>query len=186
MRKITKTLIASLCAATVLMGVAACAGDSAYEVAVKNGYKGTEADWLATLQGLDGQDASDVTAQDIYETAVKNGYEGTYLEFCREVLKVEVQENNDVDTIASNVTSVVSIYCGFSQSVRVNPWTVQTQYYPTAGAGVIIDLDQERGNALIVTNYHVIYDADSDRANGISDSIYLYTYGAYNAFGGNK
>ena len=186
MRKITKTLIASLCAATVLMGAAACAGDSAYEVAVKNGYKGTEADWLATLQGLDGQDASDVTAQDIYETAVKNGYEGTYLEFCRDVLKVEVQEDNDVDTIASNVTSVVSIYCGFAQTTRPNRWTVQTRYYPTAGAGVIIDLDQEKGEALIVTNYHVIYDADSDSASGISDSIYLYTYGAYNAFSGSE
>lgn len=185
MRKILKGAAVCLCATMAAFGLAAC-GTSAYEVAVKNGYQGTEKEWLATLQGIDGKDGADLTAQDLYETAVANGYEGTYLEFCANVLKVDLREDNDVDTIAQNVTSVVSIYCGFSQSVRVNPWTVQTQYYPTAGAGVIIDLDQERGNALIVTNYHVIYDADSDRANGISDSIYLYTYGAYNAFGGNK
>lgn len=185
MKKMVKSLIAALCATTVLMGAAAC-GTSAYDVAVKNGYKGTETEWLATLQGTNGQDGSDLTAQDIYETAVKNGYEGTYLEFCENVLKVDLREDNDVDTIAKNVTSVVSIYCGFSRATRINPWTVQTEYYPTAGAGVIVHLDKETGDALIVTNYHVIYDPESDSPTGISDSIYLYTYGAYNAFGGSQ
>ena len=185
MNKIVKSLIAGLCAVTALVGAAGC-GQSAYEVAVKNGFQGTEKEWLASLQGVDGQNGKDLTAQDIYETAVQNGYEGTYLDFCQDILNVDLRENNDVNTIARNVTSVVSIYCGFSQTVRTNPWTVQTRYYPTAGAGVIIDLDQETGNALIVTNYHVIFDADSNTANGISDSIYLYTYGAYNAFTGSE
>ncbi len=185
MKKIAKSLIAGLCAATVLFGTAAC-GKSAYDVAVKNGFTGTEKEWLATLQGIDGQDGKDLTAKDIYETAVANGYQGTYIQFCQEVLQVNVVEGNDVDTIARNVTSVVSIYCGFSQTARTNPWTVQTKYYPTAGAGVIIDLNRETGDALIVTNYHVIYDADSDAVNGISSSIYLYTYGAYNAFSGSE
>ena len=185
MKKIMRGLIAGLCATTMLIGSAAC-GKTAYDVAVKNGYTGTEKEWLATLQGGDGQDGKDLTAKDIYETAVANGYEGSYLDFCRDVLKVELREGNDVNTIAKNVTSVVSIYCGFSQTVRTNPWTTQTRYYPTAGAGVIIDLNKETGDALIVTNYHVIYDADSDAANGISNSIYLYTYGAYNAFEGGE
>lgn len=185
MKKMIKSLLAGLCAVTVLIGMCAC-GKSAYDVAVKNGYQGTEKEWLASLQGVDGKNGTDLTAQDIYETAVQNGYEGTYLQFCQDVLKVDLRENNDVDTIAKNVTSVVSIYCGFAQTVRANPWTVQTRYYPTAGAGVIIDLNQETGDALIVTNYHVIYDANSDSASGISDSIYLYTYGAYNAFSGNE
>ena len=185
MKRIAKSLIAGLCGVTMLLGATAC-GQSAYELAVKNGYQGTEKEWLASLQGIDGKDGTSLTAQNIYETAVQNGYEGTYLQFCQEVLKVDLRENNDVDTIAQNMTSVVSIYCGFSKTIRANPWKTQTQYYPTAGAGVIIDLDQETGNALIVTNYHVIYDADSDSANGIADSIYLYTYGAYNAFSGNQ
>lgn len=185
MKKRMKGLIAVLCATMVLMGAAAC-GKSAYELAVENGFTGTEKEWLATLQGVDGQDGRDLTAKDLYETAVANGYTGTYLDFCAEVLKVDLRESNDVDTIARNVTSVVSIYCGFSQTVRANPWTTQKRYYPTAGAGVILDLDQETGSALIVTNYHVIYDANSDIASGISDSIYLYTYGAYNAFSGSE
>jgi S1-C subfamily serine protease len=185
MKKIVKSLIACLCAVTALFGASAC-GKSAYDVAVKNGFQGTEKEWLASLQGIDGKNGADLTAKDIYETAVQNGYEGTYLDFCQNVLKVNLHENNDVDTIARNVTSVVSVYCGFSQTVRANPWTVQTRYYPSGGAGVIIDLDKETGNALIVTNYHVVFEADSDAVNGISDSIYLYTYGAYNAFTGSE
>ena len=185
MKKMMKGLVTGLCAATLLVGASAC-GKSAYEIAVENGYTGTEKEWLATLQGVDGQNGKDLTAKDIYEAAIANGFEGTYLDFCRDVLKVDLREGNDVDTIARNVTSVVSIYCGFAQTVRSNPWTTQTVYYPSAGAGVIIDLNQETGDALIVTNYHVIYDADSDVANGISDSIYLYTYGAYNAFTGDQ
>ena len=129
MKKIMKGLMAILCATTVLVGAAAC-GKSAYELAVQNGFTGTEKEWLATLQGVDGQDGKDLTAKDLYETAVANGYTGTYLNFCSEVLKVDVRENNDVDTIAKNVTSVVSVYCGFSQTVRSNPWTTTKRYSP--------------------------------------------------------
>lgn len=35
------------------------AGDSAYEVAVKNGFVGTETEWLASLKGEDGEDGQD-------------------------------------------------------------------------------------------------------------------------------
>ena len=36
------------------------AGDSAYEVALKNGFKGTEQEWLASLEGAPGKDAENV------------------------------------------------------------------------------------------------------------------------------
>ena len=199
MKKKMKAILALLCSATLLVGASAC-GSSAYEIAVKNGYKGTEKEWLATLQGQDGKDGNDLTAKDLYSQAVVEGFEGTYIDFCRDVLGVDVRENNDVDTIAENVTSVVSIYCGFSKTSYVNNGVggliggiiggggteQQIQYYSSAGAGVIIDLDKNAGTALIVTNYHVIYDADSNARGGISDSIYLYTYGALNAFDPEK
>ena len=108
MKKIVKGLIAGLCATTMLLGATAC-GTSAYDIAVKNGFKGTETEWLATLQGVDGKDGQNLTAKDLYETAVANGFEGTYLDFCRDVLQVEVNTDNDVNTIARNMTSVVSI-----------------------------------------------------------------------------
>lgn len=44
---------------------------SAYEIAVENGYKGTEVEWLASLVGETGKDG-----QSAYELAIENGYEG--------------------------------------------------------------------------------------------------------------
>ena len=48
-------------------------GASAYELAVANGYTGTIAQWLASLHGADGNSA--------YELAVANGYTGTVSEW---------------------------------------------------------------------------------------------------------
>ena len=39
-------------------------------------------------------------------------------------------------------------------------------------------MDQEEGDAFIITNYHVVYDGSSDSADGISESINMYLYGA--------
>ena len=44
---------------------------------------------------------------------------------------------------------------------------------PSAGAGVFYKLDKENGDAYIITNYHVIYDADE----GICDKISIYLFG---------
>ena len=48
--------------------------------------------------------------------------------------------------------------------------------YSSKGSGVIYSLDSEQGDAFIVTNYHVVYDASSD--SGISDNIKVFPYGA--------
>lgn len=53
-------------------------GPSAYEVAVENGFVGTEAAWLASLQGADGDPGNDSTVPgpSAYEIAVANGFVG--------------------------------------------------------------------------------------------------------------
>ena len=47
-------------------------GKSAYELAVENGYRGTEEEWLASLKGNTGNDGKSA-----YELAVEKGYQGT-------------------------------------------------------------------------------------------------------------
>ena len=175
MKKIRKSIIAISCAALMSFGLFACSDEvSAYEIAVKNGFVGTEQEWLRSLHGADGADGEDLDMSDLYETAKNEyGYQGSYLDFCKE-LGIEAQLNNDTQTIAKNITSVVSICCGFSKSAG-------GPFYMSAGSGVIVDLNENAGTAYVVTNYHVIYDADSNE-KGISNSIYLYTYGAYNRF----
>ncbi len=43
---------------TLGLGLAAC-GESAYDIAVKNGFQGTEQEWLESLKGEDGKDGKD-------------------------------------------------------------------------------------------------------------------------------
>lgn len=46
-------------------------GKSAYELAVQNGFKGTEAEWLDSLHGKDGQPGKDGTPGKDGDTPVK-------------------------------------------------------------------------------------------------------------------
>lgn len=185
MKKIWTAAVALGCTAVMAVSFSACdfsafGSKSAYEIAVENGFTGTETDWLKSLHGADGSDGADLDIEEVYAAAVKNGYEGTFLEFLEEYLSTDVSENNDTDVIAHNMMSVVSIYSGFRVTEETTGWpfggTVTTTSLAwAAGSGVIYDLNKEAGNAYVVTNFHVVYDAESD--SGIADYIYLSLYG---------
>lgn len=187
MRKFWKGAISLLCAATMSLSLTACnkVYISAYEIAVKNGFEGTEEEWLLSLKGKDGSDAPALTFEDLYETAKKAGYTGTLLDFCLQV-GVDVVEDNDTAQIAQGMTSVVSITCAFEKDVR-SGWgqTTTTEFYAaTAGSGVVLDINKEAGSAYIVTNYHVVYDDECNTDNHVANRIYLYAYGGLNLFNG--
>lgn len=177
MKGMKRVAVACLCAVTVF-GFAGCREKeivSAYDIAVKNGFAGTEKEWLLSLKGADGKDAEDLNASDFYLLAKENGYEGSWQDFIRDYIDADVQENNDTRTIAENMSSVVSIYSAFSKTKRNWAGEETTEYYGSAGSGVIMDISKDNGSALILTNYHVVYDSESD--SGISECIYLYGYG---------
>ena len=109
MKKIWKRMISVLCVACMAVGFTACKDDAvtAYEIAKKNGFTGTEAEWLASLKGADGTDGNDLTIEDLYEAAKTEGFEGSLLEFIQS-LGVEVKENNDTDkSISANVLFII-------------------------------------------------------------------------------
>ncbi|MBR7082522.1 MAG: BppU family phage baseplate upper protein, partial [Clostridia bacterium] len=63
-------------------------GKSAYEIAVENGFEGTEIEWLASLVGAAGQNGTNgqngedgQDGKSAYELAVENGFEGTEVEW---------------------------------------------------------------------------------------------------------
>ena len=65
-------------------GAAGANGKSAYEIAVANGFVGTEAQWLASLKGADGVNGTNGTngndgtdGKSAYELAKEGGYAGT-------------------------------------------------------------------------------------------------------------
>ncbi len=80
-------------------------------------------------------------------------------------------EHGDVAYAASaGLRSAVSIYCSFSDNSFGS-----SQYY-TTGSGVIYKINAD-GDAFIITNFHVVYDKDSNTKNGISADISLFLYG---------
>ena len=63
--------------------------ESAYDIAVRNGFTGTEQQWLQSLKGANGQDGQDapaITIQQLYQAAQEAGFEGSFLDFVQEYL----------------------------------------------------------------------------------------------------
>ena len=57
-------------------------GKSAYQIAIENGFVGTEIEWLESLKGADGQDGvNGIDGKSAYEIAVANGFTGTEVEW---------------------------------------------------------------------------------------------------------
>lgn len=85
-------------------------GASAYEVAVSNGFVGTEVEWLAFLKGADGISA--------YEVAVSNGFSGSEVEWLASLEGVdgvpldveEIISNTNIEDLADVPTPISGKY----------------------------------------------------------------------------
>ncbi len=87
---------------------------------------------------------------------------------------ITVDGDTDTDLLAAShaLLETVSIYATFS--VRQGRQVTTVTY---CGSGVIYSLDKDRGDAYIITNYHVIYNGDAVDGHYISDDISLFLYG---------
>lgn len=70
---------------------------------------------------------------------------------------------DDLTRASHALLSSVSVVCNYSSSTAK----------PQAGSGIIYQLDKGNGDAIIVTNYHVVYSSTA----GVSDDITVYLYG---------
>ncbi|MBQ8749104.1 MAG: trypsin-like peptidase domain-containing protein [Clostridia bacterium] len=138
-------------------------GMSAYEIAVKNGFTGTEEEWLESLKGEDGAYAGQGLSA--YEVAVENGFVGSEAQWLASLNNFE-----DAFQLSMNkcLTSVVSIRASVTDGT-------------SSGSGVIVEYNKTNGYAYVLTNFHVVCD---DTTKDIADSIYCYSYGReYEDFG---
>ncbi|MDR2091554.1 MAG: S1C family serine protease [Clostridiales bacterium] len=144
-------------------------GKSAYEIAVENGFAGSESDWLASLKGSagkDGADAPDETIEDIYDAYKNKGGELSFEEFLKEFLTGYGETGGGG--------------AAYAASAALRSTVVIHSYFGaegSAGAGVIFSLDRVSGTAYIVTNYHVIYDGTKTPSK-----IEVILYGRENYF----
>ena len=93
-------------------------------------------------------------------------------------ITITPQTGNDILAASKALLSSVSIFCTFeAEKTYFGKPTGQTTTYTSAGSGVIYKLDKNKGCAYIITNYHVVYDADCNSENHISRDIDVYLYG---------
>ena len=180
----TLKILAVLCVTAIMFfALSACAfrGASAYEIAVRAGYTGTEQEWLSTLKGDRGNDGADgknfnlnYTAYDLYSEAKESGeFDGTFLEFVEQYLGDSYALNDAQYAVNASIFSACSVWCRFA----VRNVFGQSTYSTSAGSGVIYSVDRTAGDALIITNYHVVYSSSATTSNKIADEIYVYLYG---------
>lgn len=163
-------MIALIMVAIMLFCFAGCSGEngkSAYEIAVENGFEGTEAEWLESLKGEDGADGSNghdgtdgtgITVNDLYEAYLESHPGATMDEFLDAYLDVDYT-NNIADVANEAIKSGVAI-------------TVQSNVATSLGSGVIYKLDGS--TAYIITNYHVVYDTSTRSIPTDGISVYIY------------
>lgn len=149
-------------------------GDSAYEIAVKNGFEGTEAEWLESLKGSDGKDGADgsngtdgkdgFTLEELINYYLENNPGSTVEDFYAS-LGLDVTPSI-TSVVQSALKSSVGILC---TTTYRSPLGQDEQAW--SGSGVIYKLS---GNtAYIITNYHVIYDSYN---NKYCENIKIYLY----------
>ena len=114
------------------------------------------------VDGIDGEDGKD----GINGADGKDGINGT---------NAGAGQNEVIQAAsAKGLTSSVNIFCTFKKT----PFLGNAEEYASAGAGVIYKMNKAAGEALVITNYHVVYDPECDAADGISEQIEVYLYGA--------
>ena len=93
-----------------------------------------------------------------------------------------ISGGDNVKATAQGLRSVVSVYCSFEvTSGGTSFWNPNptTQTYYSTGSGVIYKTEAD-GSGFIITNFHVVYEGDSNTKNNISDKIFVYLYGMAN------
>lgn len=180
LKKITAILVA-VCTLFMITGctVNAVGGESAYQIAQRHGFTGTEEEWLLSLQGEKGErgekgekgeEGESTVLESLYQEAVNNGFQGDIFDFVEQSLSGGNQSTQGVSYAANKaVLSAVSIFSVIEKSTAIGG-----NIGLSLGAGVIYSLDKSKGDAIILTNGHVVADSS---ANGVADTLIMWLYG---------
>ena len=133
-------------------------GKSAYEIAVENGYTGSQNQWLLDLKGKDGQDGESVDYNAMYQQAQTSGYTGTFLDFINDYLAET--DDNKLYTIQSAIRSSVSVVTIYSTDTF---FSSSSSLSSLAGCGFVYQISTTGAETklFVITNYHVTYVASS-------------------------
>ncbi len=171
MKKSVKYIALLALTGTLALSLSACGAGSVlkrnpYSVATGLGYTETLGDFMNETQGTSSE------AYRLYQDAKRDGYEGTFVDFLKEIGLGDPALSTNRALMSS--VAVVCNYERSSSSVFETP-----SNYSAMGGGIIYSIDREKGNALVITNYHVVYNDASKgtTAPRICNDIELYLYG---------
>lgn len=129
---------------------------------------------------LGGSDGDYLTKEEIQQL-INNSMRGDITVEGGDNINVTVNGTNQENAAAGKaLLSVVSVRCMFkttSSGTAFYPGSSASKDKTSAGSGIIYKLDKEKGDAYIVTNYHVVYYNRASTKNGISNDISVYLYG---------
>lgn len=135
-----------------------------------------------------GKDGENVTALDAYNT-YKAQYPDddiSYADFCKKYLSVDSNSSGSAvsgaTAVSSALRSTLKVYSIFKESTTnslTNTTVTKNAIY--SGSSVIYEVGEEY--TYLLTNFHVVYDEDSDIAydkdgDHFADTIYAYLYGS--------
>ena len=156
-----------------LFGSTTADGNTPSKVAVSGGAADSREEYLAAQETPSGW-------RQLYEEAAADGYTGTYIDFLKEIGATSADPSASVNAAVNTVTGIECAFTEYVQTASGRP-TSQTQTVYSAGAGVIYSIDKPVGGPYIVTNFHVVYNADSvgnETVSHVSDDIIVYLYGS--------
>ncbi len=157
---------------------------SAYQIAVKNGFEGTEAEWLESLKGKNGDNCVVYTSLFDEWKKIEGNENKTFDDFMSAYIPeyIESAQQKNLSSVADKATlstvSIVSTFAKTDYQYNLYGRLEKTEKeYTGAGAGVIADIDAVNGNAYVITNFHVIYDTSSDITGGFAKKVKVYVFG---------
>ena len=148
--------------------------EDVYAAAKEEGYKGTLSEFINEFKGVSGTDGRGISSAHISSTGhlIITYTDGTSSDVGRiNTGSVNVFEQISGEALHTAVTSSVSIT------------TEKSDGKYSSGAGVIYKIDREKGDAYIITNYHVVYD-NTISTHAPDGNITAYLYGMeYSMYG---
>ncbi len=142
----------------------------------------TSCDILNTTPTDNGQNIT-YTKEDLEAAINEIIAERTETNFDVNNIVIDSSEPSSLLAASKGVLSTVSIISTFTIKTYIGFGPIRewgTEEVQAAGSGVIFRMSEEdkiSGNAYIITNYHVVYNAESTATNHIATKIDLYLYG---------
>lgn len=182
MKNIFKSLCLVVAIVAIVFSFTACGNEtilSAYDIAVKNGFEGTEQEWLDSLKGDKGETGEKGSKGDngndgvpgsnfaemyeYYYNTTSDNPKMTFPQFLR-----YVRAQNGEDEFTASVSEALRssvIFLAYDNELHTGTITV--------GAGVIYSDNKASGDAYILTNYHNVYEDGSFKYDM---QVYIYGY----------